>query len=404
MISAQMMVLLSVAFFAIASAGCDNKCSGHGTCLIHGVCDCFDNWGMNHGRDSGDCSERTCPFELAWVDKPDALGNHHGYTECASRGICDRSTGECTCFPGYEGKGCQRTVCPNDCSGHGQCTFIEDFGFYDTRTEYPSANTFQNYEQDRINFAYYGWDEGKTRGCLCDPEWTDADCSKRICPYGNDVLDIRSDISDSVQYEVQQIKFRSSTATGGNDPSSQAQCDGLNGKTFSIGFMDRQNQMFWTDPIEYVEAHVGSAPLFSTSRYTPCNQLVANIKKQLLGLPTNPIDDVTISADCGTTDPALGYLTKRGCLSLINITFTGSSVQGLQNMLQVDVRTCADGCHPKLSGLEVWPDSVIVQRIAAPDYNTYSCGNRGKCDYNTGICECFDGFTGPSCSVMTALV
>merc|ERR1719502_1128137 len=64
---------------------------------------------MSH--DSGDCSERICPFEFAWVDTPDKLGNHHKYAECANRGICDRESGECECFPGYEGKGCARTTC-----------------------------------------------------------------------------------------------------------------------------------------------------------------------------------------------------------------------------------------------------------------------------------------------------
>ncbi len=27
----------------------------------------------------------------------------------------------------YEGAACERSVCPNDCSGHGTCEFIEEY-------------------------------------------------------------------------------------------------------------------------------------------------------------------------------------------------------------------------------------------------------------------------------------
>merc|ERR1712072_598089 len=97
---------------------------------------------MSH--DSGDCSERICPFEFAWVDTPDATGAHHKYTECASKGICDRETGQCECFAGYEGKACQRTTCPNSCSGHGQCEYIENMAYATTGYDYQLAGTIDH--------------------------------------------------------------------------------------------------------------------------------------------------------------------------------------------------------------------------------------------------------------------
>jgi hypothetical protein len=60
--------------------------SGHGTCLTDDVCKCYDNWGVGLSHDSGDCSERICPYELAWVDNPDRTGKFHKYAECAGRG------------------------------------------------------------------------------------------------------------------------------------------------------------------------------------------------------------------------------------------------------------------------------------------------------------------------------
>ena len=94
-----LVALVVLAVSTVKAASCDNACSGHGTCGQNGVCQCFDNWGVGMSHDSGDCSERICPFEFAWVDTPDKLGNHHKYAECANRGICDRETGECECFP-----------------------------------------------------------------------------------------------------------------------------------------------------------------------------------------------------------------------------------------------------------------------------------------------------------------
>jgi hypothetical protein len=138
---------------------------------------------MGLGHDSGDCSERICPYEFAWVDKPNVhgllyypqniyiftylskldSGSHHTYSECAGRGICNRESGDCECFDGYEGKACQRTKCPNDCSGHGKCTFIEDLYYGTVRNEY-LPNLGEEYSVDPTTFNYYDWDKTKTRG------------------------------------------------------------------------------------------------------------------------------------------------------------------------------------------------------------------------------------------------
>ncbi|GMI25624.1 hypothetical protein TrRE_jg1846, partial [Triparma retinervis] len=118
---------------------------------------------------ASDCSERTCPFDLAHVDTPKGdldmsftldttatltisgstvypygtqesyplmtkgdSGNTvindsaHYYMECSNKGLCDRKTGMCECFDGYDGAACQRASCPNSCSGHGTCETVAD--------------------------------------------------------------------------------------------------------------------------------------------------------------------------------------------------------------------------------------------------------------------------------------
>eukprot|EP00613_Pedinella_sp_CCMP2098_P062229 CAMPEP_0171983314 /NCGR_PEP_ID=MMETSP0993-20121228/273231_1 /TAXON_ID=483369 /ORGANISM="non described non described, Strain CCMP2098" /LENGTH=667 /DNA_ID=CAMNT_0012636073 /DNA_START=59 /DNA_END=2063 /DNA_ORIENTATION=+ len=149
------LAIMLIGLFAYVRAECPNACSGHGSCSLHDQCTCCRNWQGN------DCSQRTCPFGYAHVDSPkgdldgstgtlsgpnyplvlgstvypfgtteqypDAASNEgHFYMECSNKGMCDRETGSCGCFPGYEGSACQRASCPNDCSGHGTCETIKE--------------------------------------------------------------------------------------------------------------------------------------------------------------------------------------------------------------------------------------------------------------------------------------
>lgn len=361
-------VLLVVLCIAFVDSACDNNCSGHGTCMTDDVCNCYDNWGIGLSHDSGDCSERICPFELAWVDNPDGTGIRHKYAECAGRGICDREAGECTCFDGYEGKACQRTTCPNDCSGHGTCEYIEDLTYAATWGDY----TNRYFESDAKTLPYFQWDEGKTRGCVCDATYGDIDCSKRMCPYGNDVLDIRDDLLVSLKYQVQELRFQASDGL-----------EAMRGNTFALTFKSRLNETFTTIPINFDDADL--------------NDFAHDIQLALLNLPNRVVDGITVAA-------SRDYAAEQ---VVVNVTFTGPSVQGPQHLLTVEDYECGAGCTPKLDGLNLQTrlgfGSSNATEIRLADYNSYECGRRGKCDYATGLCACFTGYTGDNCNTLTTL-
>lgn len=359
-----------VGFASISvDAACDNHCSGHGSCTLDDVCQCYDNWGIGLSHDSGDCSERMCPFEIAWVDKPDKSGSFHKYAECAGRGICDRTSGECACFEGYEGKACQRTTCPNDCSGHGTCEYIQDTWYAATWNDY----TQWYFKDDAATFPYHLWDTSKTRVCVCDPTYGDYDCSKRMCPYGNDVLDARDNLLIAQKYQIQKIDFQA--LTGGYTSNTD--------KTFALSFKSKLNETFTTIPIVF------------DPQSTDMLDFVNDVQLALLNLPNRVVDGVSVSGQANGDAVAL------------QITFTGNAVQGPQHLLIVHDNFCGDGCTPKITGLALESRhghaKSNISEIQAADFNSYECGRRGKCDYATGLCQCFSGYTGDNCNTLHAL-
>ena len=102
-----------------------NYCNGHGVCDgTTSRCNCFEGYGASTDISlykAPDCSALTCPSGKAWADIPTAAKVAHALAECSNMGTCNRVTGRCECFPGFEGDACERIRCPNDCSGHGQC-------------------------------------------------------------------------------------------------------------------------------------------------------------------------------------------------------------------------------------------------------------------------------------------
>jgi hypothetical protein len=150
---------------------CDNHCSGHGTCIKNKNCECFKGLNGEYSWTGADCSQRTCPKDFAWVGSVVGANDLHPWVECSNKGICDRWSGMCECFPGYDGAACQRTTCLNDCNDRGYC------------------NSERLLAQDAGRIYTKPWDADKIVGCVCDTGYRGPSCEFQECPSGQDPLD-----------------------------------------------------------------------------------------------------------------------------------------------------------------------------------------------------------------------
>jgi len=252
-------------------------------------------------------------------------------------------------------------------------------------TYYPES-TFRSLP---AKIPFHDWDLHKTRGCVCDAQYADIDCSKRMCPYGTDVLDVRDNLFLDAKYQIQSVSIWESFGDV-NSLSHYYQ----QGKTFALTFKSKINETFTTVPISLDYEHLEN---FET-----------DVRLALISLPNHVVDDVSVRATTSAIT-ASEAASEKFHVTVLHITFSGNAVQGKQNLLTVESFECQDGCTPKVTGLlldtKVTTDyhSNITQETAS-DYHSFECGRRGKCDYGTGLCGCFEGYSGDNCNQQTILV
>lgn len=422
-----------------ANALCANSCSGHGVCREHDQCTCYANWQGN------DCSERTCPYAKSWGDAPYGHNSAHYYSECSSQGTCDRKTGECQCFDGYEGDACRRMKCTNDCSGHGSCRSTAETAASTSVGEFFSDTGVQlnkNVIAGKVNYGL--WDTKKTRSCVCDPGFGGIDCGNMLCPRGDDPLTTEDKNGLTETYDIQEIVvgFSSSVSNRALATVGDAAASGGSmgfGSTaqghFTLTFTDSFGKEWTTRPIpasDRTDTEYASLDDDTYKQPTGYNagetQITQNtygkvgagaqttqhhIRDALLSLPNGVINDVEVSMDLTGSDNVITY----------RVTFTGSAVSGKRSLLKCNHIGCnRDGCQPRFVGIIPTADAMCTVKgatsynfetegiaSAATDGQTgtgedVECSNRGLCDYSNGQCACFEGYTGESCSIQTILV
>lgn len=149
-------------------AYCPNECSNKGSCGDYDICTCINDNDGNPAWTGPDCSLRTCPRATAWIGDVAGANNMHPMVECSNKGECERGSGRCLCYKGFEGSACERSVCPKSCQANGVCFSQGDLA-------------------DEAGRDYsIPWDAYKMYGCVCDIGFRGIDCSWLECPSGLD--------------------------------------------------------------------------------------------------------------------------------------------------------------------------------------------------------------------------
>jgi len=405
--------IVAVAVFAgviaLAAASCPNSCSGHGRCGEWDECTCFYRW------TGPDCSQRLCKEGLAWVDGSQA--DAHSWAECSNKGICNRDSGECECYPEYEGAACERSVCPNDCSGHGTCEFIQEFS----------------------DMTGNEWEYSKIQGCRCDGGFYGTDCSKRLCPRGNDPVTLRNHgagthvavSTELEQYgEIYRLQFEFQDGSGVYEHNDDFY--------FHLEIEDMWNVTERSRPIKIPASVITGATGAAAFYLDPTHEPLSSFVRALIDMDAIESLDLTLGTLSHQHESPrqqnTGIRTITDTTQAVNLNVVTYYFR-LESPLRVhDVRVrynnecTVPGCYPLMpenvyarespSALGfpggTWIDSDLVH-YSVPRYTRFKteahirdeseeCSSRGVCDYSAGTCTCFTGFYGNACERQTILV
>jgi hypothetical protein len=373
-----------------------STCPGIPQCSGHGVCDtssfrCFCSSGWN----GGDCSERSCPSGKSWFSYPsnDDVA-HFNYGICSDMGLCDKSTGKCSCRPGFYGEACEYMACDptgaeagssgtgkGACNGHGTCMNMAQLALWSNKNGDATDYTYGSDPNNPIT-----WDSDKVHGCYCNEGFSGYDCSLKECVRGDDP----GTYNDHVEVQLLQC-----IASSGN---------------FSLSF--RQHS---TPILPY---NINGIELRNVLASLPSIKAL-NVYFAYDGKPPNgTLDSILPDKVVGEGTP-LWYNAKTGSIPftynvshsyLVNSSFcdtTGNQVaiiefthtHGNLPEIQINNEFLMDNVHSTgeygTGRIKVYSDGKELYGIKSIKGTTENdvCNNRGLCNYETGECECFSDWT-----------
>lgn len=317
-------LLLPLLLRVTKSQTCPNSCSRNGLCLDPGrECQCFE------GFTGADCSLRLCPQGIAWVAIAEATDVAHYPTECSNMGLCDRTSGTCSCNSGFSGSACDRMLCPGitnngPCNGNGVCLSMSNYA----QTKDPGTGAV--YVYDSI------WDADEIYGCVCDPGYYGPDCSQRYCPTGDDPLTGAPINALTGPTQVNTIQMVTCKAGGG---------------TFTLSFQGK------------------------TSQNIPFNSLGTDLANYIQGIPTLGPDSVYVR-----------LLGPQACSD----SGTSFTVEFLQNFGNIPLLVPSARFLSFSDAINT--PNLTVSLIQPGTKENDPCSNRGICDASSGYCTCSENF------------
>jgi hypothetical protein len=310
-------------------------------------------------------------------------------------GLCDKSTGLCTCRNGFYGDSCDKMACgggvDTPCNGHGRCMNMYELALW---AEYNGDHIDISYGKDPNN--PYTWDGYRTHGCKCDKGYHGYDCTLRDCPTGDDA----GTYDDHV--EVQAFTCLADTGT------------------FTLSF-----RQYTTDPIPYYATRdmietaleklpsiAGDVDVYFTRDNLPPDRVMQFKKptktQSIDGMPTWGHFDANgvfvNNAPTPATYPGGAPVCFLNSLETNLVIVSFATVHNDLPSMTAGVSDLSIGGDPETGKILFYTDGqqvAAVDRLGATHTfttikgttETAVCNNRGLCEEATGVCECFPDWT-----------
>jgi len=380
---------------------CHENCNGHGKCVSTGsgpTCQCDLGWGSEFDITewrSPSCARRSCPAGEAWGMAAMNRGNDntmtaHELRECSNVGLCDHDTGKCSCPTGYAGEACQRSTCPNDCSGHGRCLSMRRLAH--TEAAFPLsyhnstivAATTAAVVYITVTTAGSGYATSDVLEIAANALGGTHTAVKFTLTDGDHAAGALSTDADALLAEIQATGV-TTNSIGTNNPS-----DLPLGVHSSIALTDI-NSGSGTGAVVTVgvTSHAEVGDSFGTfAGYTGFG------------------NDTYINP-AWEADKVFGCL----CDSIWEVGLTAGTTQASQWFgPDCSQQRCPSAPDPETTDVDetdcrgVAPDADLPGQIGMVGNKCHvDCANRGVCDFSTGNCKCFRGYYGLDCTLKSAL-
>jgi hypothetical protein len=147
-----------------------------------------------------------------------------------------------------------------------------------------------------------------------------------------------------------------------------------------------------------------------------CGQVLANVDSVLISDITGPCGALVAATDgaaypmsrtitaVATSDGA--HVLTVGTIGVAsNVASTNCAARIARHVITLDSMPTASATSTAKTLLYTSPvGSCSVAETTKGTYESYECSNRGACDGKSGLCTCYEGYSGQSCQTQTVLV